>query len=145
MRLIREQTGGALVEMAILAPFLILMMLGVVDVGRFMYDGILVGNSARAGAQYGAQNLKFALDGTGMQQAAKNDANLTSLTVLPTHMCVCADGTSSTCQPSDCPYPNHRLTYVSVDASDTFTTLLKYPGLPQTVAINRTVVMQVSP
>ena len=102
MRLLRDQAGSALVEMSILAPFLILLAVGTVDVGRGMYDGILVGNSARAGAQYGAQNLRFAMDGAGMQQAAKNDANISTLAVLPNHMCVCADGTSSTCQPSDC-------------------------------------------
>src|SRR5579863_1339564 len=120
MRLFRDQTGSALVEMALLVPFLALLAVGVVDAGRFMYDGILVGNSARAGAQYGAQNLRIVTDTTGITSAAKNDANLSGLTVLPTHMCVCADGTASTCLSTDCPYPNHRLTYVSVNAKKTF-------------------------
>ena len=129
--------------MALIVPFLALLVVGVVDVGRFMYDGILVGNSARAGAQYGAQNLRIAMDGTGMHTAGENDANISGLTVNGTHMCVCADGTASTCLSTDCPYPNHRLTYVSVNAWKQFSTLLSYPGLPQNITINRTVVMQV--
>ena len=143
MRFLQNERGSALIELAIAVPFLALLMVGVVDIGRFMYDGILVGNSARAGATYGAQNLRLAMDTSGMQNIAKNDANISGLSPTATHMCVCADGTASTCQSTDCPYPNHRLTYVSVNSSKIFTTLLRYPGLPQSVTINRTVVMQV--
>jgi Flp pilus assembly protein TadG len=71
-----RQRGQALIEMAISLPILIGLLLGIIEVGRYAYLAIVVTNSARAGAIYGAQNLVNAVNTTGIATAAQNDANL---------------------------------------------------------------------
>ena len=71
--ILRRQSGQALLEVAVLTPLLLLMLLGVVEMGRYAYISILVGNAARAGAAYGAQSLPQSVDTAGIQTAADND------------------------------------------------------------------------
>jgi Flp pilus assembly protein TadG len=71
-----RQRGQALIEMAIALPILIGLLLGIIEIGRYAYLAILVSNSARAGAIYGAQNLVDAVNTAGIAAAAQNDANL---------------------------------------------------------------------
>lgn len=139
------ETGQAILELAVLAPVFVALLVGLIEVGRFAHVGILVANAAHAGAQYGGQSLIAAIDDTGMQNAALNDAqNIPGLTATATSFCQCADGTPSTCQPTVCP-ANHRLVFVQVTATGTFASLFKYPGLPQTVSITRQAIVQVAP
>ena len=72
-RLIRSEGGTSAVEFAIVAPVLIFLLIGLIDVGRYTYYGILAANAARAGAQYGAQSVYTAIDSPGMQNAALAD------------------------------------------------------------------------
>ena len=60
-------------EMAFILPILLILVLGVIEIGRYAYIAILVGNAARAGAAYGAQNKQLANDSTGIQNAAQYD------------------------------------------------------------------------
>jgi Flp pilus assembly protein TadG len=143
MRIVRDEGGQSLVEMAVLAPFLILLAVGIIDIGRYTFVAVAVVNSARAGAEYGSQNLSTALDYTGMQTAAQNDADSIPVTVSATSACVCSDGSSSTCVSTDCA-ASHRLTYVSVTSSATINALINYPGIKQPVFVQRTMKMQVS-
>ena len=119
-----RDAGAALVEMTLVAPLLILLLIGIVEVARYATFAIMVGNASRAGVQYGAQNLVLALDNNGMQNAATNDAqNITGLgPVVATHFCRCADGSASTCQSTDCA-TSHRLVYVQVTVSGNFTSI----------------------
>ncbi|MGA2277623.1 MAG: TadE/TadG family type IV pilus assembly protein [Terracidiphilus sp.] len=55
-RAIREDQGGALVELAIVMGFLLApMLLGVIDIGSLVYDSIENTNAADAAAEYAAQ------------------------------------------------------------------------------------------
>ena len=72
--LFRSQAGTSLVEFALVAPVLIFLMIGLIEVGRYTYFATLAANAARAGVQYGAQNVTTATDITGMQNAAITDA-----------------------------------------------------------------------
>jgi Flp pilus assembly protein TadG len=67
-----RQSGQSLFEVALMLPLLLLLALGVIELGRFAYIGILVGNAAHAGAFYGA-HVNSALNAAGIQQAAAND------------------------------------------------------------------------
>jgi Flp pilus assembly protein TadG len=70
------ERGQALIEMALVTPLLIALLLGIIEVGRYAELSIVVADSARTGAIYGAQNLVTAVDTVGIQNAAQNDANL---------------------------------------------------------------------
>ena len=54
-RIRRNQLGGALVETALTAPLLVLMLLGLVEFGRVAYISIQTSNAARA-----AVSVRFA-------------------------------------------------------------------------------------
>jgi hypothetical protein len=139
-----SEAGQSLLEFALVAPVVMLMLVGAIEVGRAFYLSILVNNAAHAGVQYGAQNLATAADNNGMQNAAVSDAqNLAGLTATASHFCSCADGSSSSCQPSDCS-GSHRLVYVQVNTSGIFQPLIPYPGLPSSYPLNGQAVMRVA-
>jgi len=136
--------GGALVELAMVAPVVMLLTVAVIDIGRFTYYNILATNASRAGVQYGMQNSATAADTTGMQNAAMNEAqNSAYLSATASKFCTCADGTASTCAPTDCS-SNHQLYYVKVIVSGTISALLRYPVIGQSVTTTRTAVMQIA-
>ena len=143
MRSSQFRRGQASFELAILAPALILMVLGIIELGRIAHFGILVNNAARAGVQYGSQNLVTAIDTSGMQNAALADGqNIGGLSASATYFCQCSDGTAASCTAAACS-ANHRVTYVQVTASGTFSTLFHYPRLPSSFALTRTATLRV--
>ena len=56
------ESGSALAEMAIVLPLLVLLLIALIEVGRYGNYTIRAGNAARAGVQYGAQNTITAAD-----------------------------------------------------------------------------------
>lgn len=143
----RAENGSALAEMAIIAPLLVLLLIGLMEVGRFGNYTILVGNAARAGVQYGAQNLITADDTAGMQTSATNDGqNITGLSAVASHYCECADGSASQCLATDCPN-SHRLVFVKVVATGTMPSLTNFAALPaslRTITVSNTAIMRVA-
>jgi Flp pilus assembly protein TadG len=140
-----RESGQSLVELALILPVLLLLLVGVIEIGRFAFYSILVANAARAGAQYGAQSLITSADFTGITAAAQNDG-LASLNVTPQLSCGC-NGTAlnvcSTITPT-CVLPDHPLVYIQVTASGTFQSLFHYAGLPGSITLTSTEKMRVA-
>ena len=147
-RVITSETGSALAELAIVVPMLLLLLIGLMEVGRFGSYAILAGNAARAGVQYGAQNMVTAADNAGMQSRALADAqSMPGLTAAASHSCRCADGSASTCLPTDCS-GSHRIVFVQVTTSGTVPSVLHSAYLPaalSSIAVGATATMRVSP
>jgi Flp pilus assembly protein TadG len=131
--------GQTVLELALLLPLMLLLLIGVIEIGRFAYFDILVSNAARAGAQYGAQSLIQAADKNGIQTAAQNDG-LTTMTITSAQQCNCGLGTPGGC-PVACAQPT---VYVAVTATEKFNSLFKYPGLPKSMTLASTATMRVS-
>ncbi len=139
----RSPNGQAIAEMALALPVLILLLFAATDFGRLYYTNIELANAARAGAQYGSQSLSTAADFAGMKTAAKNDAsNLPSLN-LTASQCTCMASTTVPACPASYCTGNPQATFVEVDTSTTFTTFIKYPGLPSTLTLAGKAVMRV--
>jgi Flp pilus assembly protein TadG len=137
-------TGQASVEMAFSVPLLIVLLLVAVEAGRICLVATGLSSAARAGVQYGAQNLTTVSDTSGMQNAAKADApNLTGMTATASYYCECSDGSASTCLATDCA-SSHRLTYVKVNTSATYTPLVNWPGIPTTTTLTSQAIMRVN-
>jgi Flp pilus assembly protein TadG len=135
--LVRCESGTSLVEFAIVLPFLALLLIGLIDFGRYTYDGILAANAARAAVQYGAQNLQKAADVPGMRAAAVADAgSLSGLTVTPHGYCS-VSGANGSCTTSG------AVAYVQATASGIFSPLITYPGLPSQVTVTGYALMRV--
>jgi Flp pilus assembly protein TadG len=138
-----SQRGAALVEFVVALPVLLVVLIGTIDFGRVFYMAIALTDAARAGAQYGAHSLTRSADVSGMQAAAVAAApNLSGLTATATRTCQCAPDngatfTNAACT-GTCPFGEHLVIAVIVDASKPFTTIAKFPGIPRTLTVNRT-------
>src|SRR5215469_15033121 len=157
-----RQRGQALMEFAILLPFMLVLALGLIEVGRYAYISILVGNAARAGAAYGARGLLQAGDQTGISTAAYNDfagtattgsgntngLDPSTLTVSSFDTCGCDIGgtvsveTQALCNPAPGSSPpgcsGHWIITVHVTAGGTYQSLFHYPGIPSSLAVSDT-------
>lgn len=140
----KADTAQAVVELAFVLPVASFLLVGVLEIGRLANASIVLDHAARAGVQYGAQNRVTASDNAGMVQAAAQDASdIDNVTVTSSHFCSCSDGSSSTCQTTDC-QGSRILEYVKVDAQAQMHTLLPYPGLPRSYAVKQQEIMRVS-
>jgi hypothetical protein len=132
--------------------------MGTVDLGRYAYIGILVGNAAEAGALYGAQGLPFSTFTNGIKTAVVNDyqnngQNASNLTVSSSTSCGCDSGgtiTTAGCSAATNPSAGictsgHWVVMISVTASGTYNALFSYPGIPSSMTISRTSTMRVAP
>lgn len=156
----RSQAGQSLLEVALMLPMLMLLLLGAIEMGRYMYIYILLGNAARAGAGYGAQSLAQSTCPTpapcGIQTAVNNDLNngldVTGLTVTASNSCGCDSGgtiTGAVCDIVTNPNAGtctagHWVVMESVTVSGTFKALFGYPGIPSSIAVSRTATMRVA-
>lgn len=69
LKKIREESGQAMVEMAICLPILLLLVLGILDFGWIFYHQINVENASREGARYAIVNQNKA--GLAQEVAAR--------------------------------------------------------------------------
>ena len=152
-----KPSGQSLIEVALMLPFLLLLMIGVIELGRYAYIGILVGNAARAGAEYGIQSNVTSVDTVGIKNAAVNDFVSngqpgSSLTVTSSISCGCDSGgtfTTAGCTAATNPTAGscaagHWVVVLSVTASGTFNSLFNYPGIPSPIALSRVAAMRVN-
>lgn len=167
-----KQKGQALLELALVTPLLLALALGVIEIGRYAYIAILVGNAAHAGATYAAQSTVTAADPDGIRTAADNDFRDNGQSVGDLDVQGGFDGSSyaaCTCdsqgsdrpsppQPSFCNPPpvgynntagscqsgQHWVVVVSVEASGRFRSLFNYPGIPRRINVDRTATIRVA-
>ena len=153
-RILRSQSGQSMIEFAFVLPILVLLLLGGIELGRYAYLAILVGNAAHAGAFYGAQSHPQSVDTIGITAAADNDfqnngQNVTTLTVTSLASCGCDNGGTITSAPctgtgaGTCA-AGHWVVAVSVTASGTFAALFNYPGIPASITVSQTSTMRVA-
>ena len=126
---LRARPGLAVVELAVLLPFLSALFAFAVDYARVFYFDLTLVNAARNGAVYGSQNPSTALDTAGIQAAVLRDAPN-----LDTQQLTVTSSTSGT-----------NPTMLSVTVSYPFTTITQYPGIPHRITLSRTVQMSVTP
>ncbi len=147
----RWRRGQSIVEFAVAAPLLALMLVSTADFARVFYFSIALDNAARAGAQYGSQTVIAAANTTGIQNAATTDgSNIPSLSALASQ-CTCESpsGSVTACtaapfsMPSSYCTTNSSATFVQVITSATFTTIVHYPGLPNSFPMTGKAIMQV--
>jgi Flp pilus assembly protein TadG len=136
--ILRDQSGQSLVELALIAPILLILLIGLVEMGRYAYISILVGNAAHAGVSYAAQSLPQSMDLNGITTAADNDFQNNGQPVgnlivsPPVTACGCdSDGTiasASSCTGNGAGVciTGQWVVTVSVTASGTFNPLFGY-------------------
>ena len=146
--------GGALIELALVLPVLVLVFVGTIDFGRVFYASQSLTNAARAGAQYGAHTPARSADIAGMETTAEAATNTPGITATASRLCQCASDTgtfSSTTTANDCTSPpaaacpgGHRVVTVTVTTTKTFNTLMAggLPGFLQSLNLTRSATMR---
>jgi Flp pilus assembly protein TadG len=112
-RFLSHDGGAAAVEFSFIAPVLIVMILGIVDVGRMMVQASNMETALRAGVQYAVNG------GTDMSvaQAVANQAwtgKPGNGTMTAQSACTCSGASASCTQPcADGTYPQSHFTIVA--------------------------------
>lgn len=144
-RLLRDEEGASLLELAIVLPLFPLLLFGAIDFGRAFYLAAEVAGAAQAAALYGSQNPT---DITGMQNAALADApNVPNLSAgTPTVSCECPDGSNvSSCLPTALPACSGTTQWiyrVNVTVTGSYSPLIPWPGVPPATTLSSSAAMR---
>jgi len=134
-----RRRGSSMVEFALAAPVLLLLLSGVLNYALALRAALDVSDAARAGAHYGSMTTGNSGDIAGMEAAARNAVpNLADMTATASRSCTC-DGAAASCA-SGC--SGFVGIYVSVTAATTVPNWFRYAGLPFTGAVSSTAVMR---
>ena len=138
-----DESGQALVELAVSLPLFLVMLLGAAEIARLAYMAIKVSDAAKAAAQYGSMDGPSAIDTAGISRAAKLSApyvfaNCTSFsaTALNPLACSCVtNGVPSPTTPTQaacsatCNSPSYQVQSLVVSTSASCNPLIHAPGL----------------
>jgi len=133
---VAKSRGTAAIEFGLAIPFLLVLLVGTVEIGFATYEGMQVYNSAEAGALYAAKN---GFDAAAISSAVVSATSLSGVTAspAPVQFCGCpsASGVVTATCGATCSSGGTAGAYVRVNAAYTHTTILSYPtfGLPTTL------------
>ena len=121
-----------------------MILFGLVDFCRVFFVATTVADSARAGAQYGAQSNALTGDLVGINAASQQDgADLPgTLTVAPERFCSCENGADVDCVTGTCSEGAPRI-YVRVRSQYDFSTVTQFPGIPAGIDLDEVVTIRV--
>ena len=135
--------GTAVVEFAFAMPILVILVMGIADLGLLAARSAALAGATRVGAEYARGNSTCQADITGsscitgIKNAIQNSGSFSPAITYPSDpsaSCECADGSSITCG-TTCvgagKTPNRVL--VTVTASQAFTPIVSWPGIPTSV------------
>jgi Flp pilus assembly protein TadG len=130
----RQRQGIAAVELAVTLPAILLIVLGCIDFGRFAYTYIAVTNAARAGAGFLSMS-SLPVNSTTSWERGFCQAVLDEM------------GSSFVTTSINVPSPVITLDSMgfrraSVQVSYPFSTLVSWPGIPNSMNLSRTVQMR---
>src|SRR5580698_8083264 len=137
----RNERGSAFIEFAIVSLIMVPIFFAVIDYSRVFYYGSIVQGAARAGTQYAAYQAPNHANTTGVQAAATADAvnvpSAQNFTATATYWCQCSDATtiSQTVSCSGSCGTYSMYVYSQVNTQLTFTTVFKYPLLPNSITL----------
>jgi Flp pilus assembly protein TadG len=152
-RRLREETGSALIEMAVVLWLLgIPLLLGTIYSAVLLSDYIEITNAAHAGAIYAMRSSTFAEDSPGIVAAAQADASHVGPTLAVTSSVyyTCSDSqdgtqyaTQAAANAACTGASTHTLEFVQVVASAPITPPATFPGMPKTMTLSSTSAMEV--
>jgi Flp pilus assembly protein TadG len=139
------QRGNSLLEFALMSVVLLLITGGVADFARMFSIANMAAGAAEAGLQYGALSPAHWADQggasteeSGMVTAAKNaTGNYPGVTAVASEFWTCSiGGTQYTTQPT-CANSATPQTYIQMSVTIPYTSIFKYPFIPDPVSISQ--------
>jgi Flp pilus assembly protein TadG len=150
---LRSDTSGlALVELAIVAPFLGVMTLGTVDYSMLVLANLTVQGAARAGADYAAANgYNSQTISSRITSSATRATILSAITATPapSQWYGCPNATTgvatATSSTVTCTSTGKTAgTYVTSSAQATYTYILAFPGAARTQTLNSSISVRIN-
>lgn len=148
-KIIKDVSGVAAVEFALIAPALLLLLIGMVDYGLYMNSTMKIENVTRAAAEYlyeGGNTGNLATDvflpsNLGLTEATIDD----SLNYSTNYYCECVDGDAVECDGicDNGDDNSYMRRYLEVNLSMDHEPLLYYPGLGRSITLGGFVRLQV--
>jgi Flp pilus assembly protein TadG len=155
----RHQSGASAIEFGLLAPLLLIMLTGVVEVGIASYQAMQVQAAVEAGILYAIQNVPTSITpisaafSSAIITAVQNATGTPGITATPVPLAFCGcpsttAGTGVVSQVNDCTTkcPDTTLPgqYVTVSAALSHQTIMPYLNLhlPATLTASSTVRLQ---
>jgi Flp pilus assembly protein TadG len=136
--------GTAALEFGLTAPFMVLLMVGVVEIGTSMYQAMQAQNAAEAGAIYAA---KHGFNATGISSAVANATQSAGITAnpAPSQFCGCpsAGGVTEVDCASICTGGSAPGQYVRITARITHSPLVSFTGVSVPAAITGEAVVRI--
>jgi hypothetical protein len=144
----KGRSASATVELAVLAPFLVPLLLAVIDLGRLFYCTMTVENCLHNAMLFSGQTFnnqqqqwigttQYWQGPSGSLTTTQAAGELDSTNLTP----ALADSQITTSSTND----SDGNSVVVVTVTYTFTPLIAYPGLPSSVAISRSAQIRVAP
>jgi Flp pilus assembly protein TadG len=130
----RDVAGVTAVEFAFIVPILLAMVVGIADLGIGIYTDMEVQNAAQYGTEYA---LLKGYNADAITAAVSGSSALAHITVAPSQFCGCPSEsaiTSSDCD-SNCADGTKAGSFARVTVTDTYTTLISWPGLPASFSL----------
>ena len=119
MKIVEQESGSTMIELAVVLPVILVMLLGVLNYGLVLAQNIAVADSARAGAEYATG---FG-NGTNVQQmqavATATAGNVPNYKVTAVNVCNCSPGGAAVSCTSSCSGYGQPATYAQVTATAT--------------------------
>lgn len=130
----RDIAGVTAVEFALIVPIMLAMFVAVADLGIGIYTDMEVQNAAQYGTEYA---LLKGYNADAITAAVSGSSALAHITVSPSQFCGCPSGSAistSDCN-SNCADGTRAGNFAQVTVTDTYTTLIPWPGLPASFAL----------
>lgn len=144
LKMIRKEEGAAAVEFALVSPFIIFLIVGMMDFAFYINQRMALESLARAAAEYvlkGGDMDRVEEDILQMSGLTQQNEDGEPLEVSGEVACECGSGEVVTCGEA-CPNGYQRRFY-SISLSKTYSSMFKYPGLPQTMVLTGNTRLQI--
>jgi Flp pilus assembly protein TadG len=143
----KNQRGNVLVEFTVSVLVLTMLLAATADLGRMFYYADLCASAAEAGVHYAMVSAGHNTDLTGIQNAALAEPNttptLTGLSAVATNFYTCEGSTTTSTTVPSCG-SGKVVTYVQVNVTYSFKTLMGWTFIPNTISLGAKQVMPLS-
>jgi Flp pilus assembly protein TadG len=144
-RYIKDKSGVAAIEFALIGPMILLILIGAFDYGNYINQVMQLENVTRTAAEYVVEGGDIDNIQTDVISLSNlSDLNTNPVTVTAQLACACRDETVvADCTDADaCGANDYTRQFIEVTLSRTYTPIMPYPGLPDSVTLGGSVRMQ---
>lgn len=144
-RFLENTNGVAAVEFVLIAPILLLLLIGLVDFGLYINAKMKLENMARASSEYvrnGGDPNNLTADVLAYSGSSDSANSFDDITLTTSNVCECDDNVETDCA-TGCAADGYMREFIIINLDMTYNTLFPYPGLPGSIPLSGRARMQI--